>query len=383
MIRQTTKIPVVSPPSPDHESDGAGPQAWWFVVAEIVLLAAIPVLGFLGVRALLDTRSGAFVVDPGPEDPGWVAVVDPTPVTLLIDLDEGRVGGAVLLVAAGEAEAGGTVILISGATEIDGQAFADRTPLAAAAALEDVLRIEVGEPTLLDSSTWDALLAGVPVELANPDPVVGLDDSSEVLVPAGRVLVEPLELAAVSVRPSVVTADPEALEFRRAVLWRTLLDEAVFISSSIEDPALLEVAARLEQIAGGVHRVEQLPLDGAAPDIEAVEDLLRSAIVLPRGHEVGARLAVRIVDRSGFNDLEGAARRLGREGFEVVQIANASTFDDGPTQLVSSVGAPEDELARLADLTGAATVPPSIDAESSSVVTLILGADAVFAPSSE
>lgn len=392
MIRQTTTVPVVAPPGPESEP-GSRLGRWLFVALEVVLLGSIPVLGLLGFQSLLGTRSGEFAVEPGPADAGWVATVEPSPLSVLVDVDDGQVGGAVLLAPNGDDVDGGAVILISGATQVGGQELSTRTPEGVVSALEEVLRLDLGTPGIVDSAGWDLLLAGQPVELANPDPVVGRPrendgtDAQEgeplIEIPAGRVTVEPVDLAALSTREPLASSDPEALEFRREVLWSTLLDNATF-DADLTGADPLHVAARqLQRIARGVHRLESLPLEGLTVDSEAAEQLIRSVVSLPRGHEVGARLQVRIIDRTGGNDLEAAARNLGREGFEVVQISNAFVFDAGPTQVLSSPTGEESEIARLAELADAATVPPSLDAEAASVVTLLLGVDATIAQSAE
>lgn len=396
MIRQTTTIPVVAPPEVEPGPTGGGGR-WLFILLEVLLLGSIPVLGLLGFRSLLDTRSGEFVVEPGPNDAGWIAAVEPSPLSILIDVDEGRVGGAVLLAPSGDGVAGGTLILISGAAEIDGRPLSDRKPADLVAVLEESLRLAIGPPAILDAESWELLLGGRPIELANPDPVAaretgdvgpgddetGADQEAAILVSAGRVTVSPTDLAAMSTREPMASSDPEALEFRRGVLWSALLNDAAFDTELDGDETLVVAAQHLGWIADGVHRIESLPMFGNAIDQTAAEELLRAAIALPRAHEVNARLQVRIVDRNGGNNLEAAARNLGRAGFEVVQIANAFTFDDGPTQVLASPIGAEDEIARLAGLADAATVPPSLDAEAASIVTLLLGADAEIAQSAE
>jgi len=374
-----------------------------FIAVEIALLGAIPILALLGFRTLLETQSGEFAVEPGPSDAGWAAAIDSSPLSIIIDVDEGRVGGAVLLAPSGDDVDGGTVILISGATQIDGVALSERDPAGVVSAIEEALRLELGVPAIADSVGWELLLGGESIELANPDPVVadaanpetdaseavdenGDDDSSlepSILIPAGRVTVAPADLAALSSRPPIVSSDLEALEFRRDVLWRTLLVNATFDTDLDGDATLVTAARHIERIASGVNRIESLPLDGSTIDPTATEALIRSAVPLPRGHAVGARLQVRIIDRSGGNDLEAAARNLGSAGFEVVQIANAFVFDDGVTQVLAPPVGDEAEVARLVDLADAATVPPSLDAEAASVVTLLLGPDAEIARSAE
>lgn len=172
------------------------------------------------------------------------------------------------------------------------------------------------------------------------------------------------------------------------MLWRTLLDEGVFVeidpssAPAVDETGLEQVRRDLASISFGLNRVEPLPLAGRTIDAEAAEELVRSSVPRPLGNEPGARLQVRVIDRSGSNDLEKAARNLGRAGFEVVQIGNANVLDDGPTQLFAPAGADEEEVARLAEVADAATVPPSLDPEAVSTVTLLLGVRSPIAVSS-
>jgi hypothetical protein len=347
---------------------------------EVLLLGSIPVLAFLGSQRLLDSRSGEFAVAPGPDDPGWMAVVEPSPIGALVDVDAGTVAGVVLVSPTGDDTAGGTVILVSGATEINGGPLTSRTPEEAIEHLELALRVTIDPPVTADEAGWAELLGGQAVEFANPDPVPGTD--GEVAVPAGRVTIGPSELVAVSARLPVGVSDPEAVEFRRTVLWRTLLADIDFArpsESNADLTAVGQLKSQLSSIASGVHRIESLPLDGRRIDLDEAEELIRSSVARPLGPVPGARLQVRIIDRSGTNDLPQAARNLGRAGFEVVQIGNADVFDDGPTQVVATPGADPDEVSRLAVVADAATVPASLDPEAVSTVTLLIGERAPIA----
>lgn len=384
MIKQTTTIPLVDGEQPGEPRPDWG--RWTFIALEVILLGSIPVLALLGFRGLLDSRAGEFAAEPGPDDPGWVALVEPTPVRALVDVDEGRVGGIALIVPTGEDVSGGTVILVSGATEIEGVRLADREADEAVTALATALRLAIDAPVVADVGGWAELIGDVGIEIANPDPVPGPDGA--IVIAAGRVTVGAADLPALSARAPLGTDDPGALEFRREVLWRTLLDEAVFGDAGESRPvaddagdetAIERLRGDLASIAAGMNRVELLPLVGRQIDAEAAEMLVRTAVARPVGHEPGARLQIRVIDRSGNNNLEAAARNLGMAGFEVVQIGNAGVFDDGPTQLLVPAGADADEVARLAKVADAATVPPSLDPEAVSTVTLLLGVRAQIA----
>lgn len=381
MIKQTTTLPVIEA-DPDSKGD-SGWKRWAFVALEVALLGAIPILAIVGFRALLDSRAGQFAIEPGFDDPGWMAMVEPSPISSIVDVDDGRVAGVVLVAPSGVDEPGGAVVLVSGATEVDGLALDTLSPEAVVEAIERELRLDLRPPIVLDGGGWTRLLGDQEIELANPDPVPGTDGA--VLVPAGRVVVGASLLAPMSTRLPEGVEDPEALEFRRSVIWRTLLDVADFSGSESGVAGTDEfdqLRSTLESIASGVHRVELLPLEGRQVDIEAAEELIRSIVALPVGPEPGDRLQVRIIDRTGANDVETAARNLGRAGFEVIQVGNAAVFDDGPTQLLVAPGADLAEVARLAALADAATVPPGDDPEAVSTVTLLLGDGAGIALSS-
>ena len=370
MIKQTTTVPQVE--SDEAPPPSTGWRTWAFVVAELVLLGSIPVLALLGFRTLLDSRAGEFAVEPGPDDPGWMALVDPTSIGSLVDVDDGRVAGVVLVVPSGDEVEGGVVILVSGSTVVDGSTLDARSPVAAVGAIERALRLTIEDPVVGDADGWAALVGEQTIELANPDPVPG--DDGGILVEPGRVVVGAPLLTPLSSRRPVGVTDPEALEFRRVVLWRTLLDEVDFtLANSTEDEAVERLRAQLASIAAGVHRVETLPGSGGEIDLDAAELLVRDVVARPLGLEPGDRLQVRILDRAGNNDLTAAARNLGAAGFEVVQIGNAAVFDHGPTQVLAPPGADADAVARLAEVADAATVPPAGDAEAVATVTLLLG----------
>src|SRR5690606_12750283 len=73
-----------------------------YAVAVGVLALSIPVLGYLGARTILDSSDGE-VVDPilDPTEPGYRALIQPSPTMLLVHEDpNGDVVGAAVLALA-------------------------------------------------------------------------------------------------------------------------------------------------------------------------------------------------------------------------------------------------------------------------------------------
>ncbi len=380
------------------EREHAGPtrsrwRAALFLGFEAALIVSIPLLAWFGFQNLLGSRSGAYVIDPTSEDPGWLAFVDPTPVSLIVETADARVGGLALLIPSGANAPGGAVILVPGSLMVDGDRLTDLAPEAVSERLATMLRLDFDNVVIADEAGWQQLIGDAQIPLSNPDPVPGPD--GEVLFAVGDLVLDAATVSAFLGRSGVASttsgtsnrSESLALEFRRDVFWRALLANTDLLMPTQEptDPngdqqSPAEVArGRLVSIAAADYRVEAMPTNiadvaGTTGNVDAdpaqVEALLNEFVALPAG--VG-RLEVRILDRTGTNDLENAARSLGRAGFQVVQIGNASVFDGLTTQVINAPGADSVLVTELAALLGADIVVSSNDEEAVSTVTVLLG----------
>lgn len=358
-----------------------------FIVVEVILIAAVPLLSWVGFQTLLDSQSGEFAVDPTEADPGWLAFVDPTPLSAVVEVVDESVSGVTVVIPTGLDTDGGVVVLIPGALLFEGRSIADRSPDQVVTTVERILGLRIGTVMTADRDGWSSLLGDGEVELANPDPVPGPNGGVE--LPVGRLTVDAGNAPAFLGR-SLEGSDQLALEFRRGIFWNALLDseflsdrdagdEGAVDDTDDDGDAALVIASQLKRIAVGAHRVEALSVEIAAgaviADFEQIELLVNEVVALPRGANPGDRLAVRVLDRAGSHDLEGVARTLGSAGFEVVQIGNATVFDEGRTQLLTTADADANAVAALAALVGADTVVPTNDEEAVSTVTLLVGDD--------
>jgi len=341
-----------------------------FVAAELTLAMAIPFLAIAGYHTLLDSRAGRFVEEPTENEPGWRALVDPTPVTAVVEQEAGITTGIVVLAGHLDDPPGGTVVVVPGTLQIDGVPLAAFAPDDAVAELSRVLRLRIGPVEVVDEDRWPDVLGDTRYLLANPDPVV--DDRGRPLLRVGEIEVGAGDAAAFLGRPAP-DSDPITLLFRRQLFWSAVV---------ADPPAGRDPLARaIGEISGPSSQVVILPLVDVVPDPEldpvAAEALIREVVPIPSGANPGDRLQVRVIDRTGTIDLEAVAAAVASTGSEVVEIGNAVEFDGGPTHLVVPVGLDDPGISELAMLTGATTVLDN-DVDADAVVTLLVGSDYAF-----
>ena len=79
----------------------------------VVLILAIPVLGYAGARTVLNSRAGKVAErNLDPDRAGYVAIVEPTPTTLVVQRDAEGDPMSLTLLALGTGEAGGSILFI-------------------------------------------------------------------------------------------------------------------------------------------------------------------------------------------------------------------------------------------------------------------------------
>lgn len=304
-----------------------------FTLVELMLFAAIPILGFVGFKTLLDTRTGTFIEDPGPDSPGWTALVDPSPVLGVVEMDGESITGVAVVVSIGSTARGGAVILVPGDLEVSSLTLSSRTPEQAVAAVGTAMKLRIPEVEVVDSARWAMLLDSASYTLNNPDPVPGEGD--EVLFEVGAVEVTG-DRAAAFLGRTVDGADSLASLVRRELFWSELLENPPPVQND-------QLSRTLFAVAHGTHEVVLMPLergDSGNPIVspDRTEALVRRVVAFPAASEAGDRPRLRIEDRTGNADLDAAARSLGRLGVEVVAVANAAVFDDVPTTLSVEAG---------------------------------------------
>ena len=82
----------------------------FFLVAEVLLVLLVPVLAFVGVQSLLDSTEGNYVEQVGPNDPGWRAPVEASPVHAVVISDQGRLAAVAVITQPGSDANGGAAV---------------------------------------------------------------------------------------------------------------------------------------------------------------------------------------------------------------------------------------------------------------------------------
>lgn len=335
---------------------------------------SVPFLAIAGYHALLDSRAGRFVEEPDEGEPGWRALVDPSPLSVVVEMESDRITGLALLAGHTDKGLGGTVVLVPGTLQIDGETLDSHEPSQAVAELSGALRLRVNSIEVMTSERWSALLGDTSYTVSNPDPV--MDESGQPLLAVGEIEVGATNTDVFLGRPAP-DADPITLLFRRRLFWSAMLAEPPPSHSPGSDDPLLDT---LENLVGTSARVVDLPLmrveANPVPDLDAAEALVREVVPVPAGANPGDRLQVRVIDRTGTADLPAIAAEVASTGSEVVEIGNAKEFDGGLTHLVVPTGLDDPGISELALLTGATTVHDD-GVDTDAVVTLLIGTDFV------
>ena len=366
-----------------------------FAAVEIVLAMAIPFILIRGYHTLLSSNTGTFVDSPTIDEPGWSALVSATPLTAVIEVVDGGISGATLIVPSGDVAAedvvvagGGTIVLIPGdlvlppnLTTVSGESattpmrLSDIAPAEAGDVLAALLNIDLTSVEVMSDGAWTAALSDAVYELDNPDPV----PATAATVAPGGGSVTPAQLA-FTVGPVVVNGADAAVFLGRPVdggslssvmprrhqFWSALLDQA---------PAGSNGPASAVRAVGSSGQVVELPTvaeaEAPAIDAAAAETLLRDIVGFPSGD----RLEIRVVDRTGDADLGLVAAQLAGRGVKVVEIANAVQFDAGSTELIRPTDL-ADGIEQLDDLIAELGVEPIVDPEQEhDTVTLLVGRD--------
>ena len=370
-----------------------------FLAAVALCAASIPVLGYIGVRAVLDSSDGE-IRDPvlDPDEPGYQALVPASPTLLVLQTDDtGGLVGAALLALADERDVGGSVLLIPTLTLADlpdigrlpiEAAFAFNGPEAAKATAARALQLGIDEVVVVGAAEWADILAPAgSLPVTNPDVLRGTDG---VVFPAGELELAPTDVPRFA---AFVGEDENRLNrlLRQELVWRSWLELLESDPAAAAFPGEQErgLARFVTGIVSGGWRIETLPVvaDGGAadptgasgyePDREAVDRLVPQLVPFPTGSAIGERPRVRVLagtpDRSV---LDPAIRRTIEGGAHVVLLGNADRLDYEVSEILYFDPAMRDEAESVAEALGFGTVIRVEEIDDSADITVVLGADA-------
>jgi hypothetical protein len=363
-----------------------------------VALVGVLILAVVSVRwgtaAILSNTEGNLVrtVDD-PAEPGYEAIVEPTPVLVVaVTTEQGQLGAALLASLAGSSTGG--VIVVSPETLVgaDGQSDSADDTLAdqwesggldaVREAVSDLLNVGVGESRHIAADQWQALVGPVaPLEIENPDAITG---ASGTTYAAGTITLGASEVADYLDARSRSESDLNRM-IRQQQFWAAWLAS---VGRNLADPAVVpgESDTGLGRFVRSLAAVEvefaTLPVrttsDGLLPEPEAVAELVARIVPFPVGASPESRVRIRILDGTGrlANGL-GAVSVFVSAGAEVATLGNATTFSYGVTQFIVAADGNLAEAEALRDALGVGEIVTSSEQASAVDVTVVLGSDAV------
>lgn len=364
------------------------------VGAMVVLVALGAGLVVVGLDRVRGSTAGTYVdATLQPDEPGYVALVTPTPTLVLLTTDaEGGLAGVALLSLRAEDD-GGSVVLIPVATQApfaeEGTSlfdvFADAGAETVATQLELMLNIAVGDTVELDADGWGSLVAPVgSVSLVLPTPVGDL--------PAGQV-----DLDADDVGTFLTARELDESELARVDRQELFWTDWLPLVGAGGDDALpgesdVGIGRFVRGLAAGESEVEALPVSQVQPADEErfeISDELATALIarevpFPQEPSAGSRVRVRLLNGTSEADLAAlAAGPLVAAGAEIALSGNADSFDEPETRIIYGRSRLRPEANNLRDALGvgvveqdeAESVEPADEADRIDV-TVVLGADA-------
>jgi hypothetical protein len=382
---------------------------WWRVGYPLALAGVVLAAGLLvwvGRGAILSNTAGTLIrTVEDPAEPGYEALVDPTPTfaTVVVD-DQGQLSAVAVLALAGERT--GTVVLLPPFMTVNDaeqqprvleEIFSDEGLDGTVAAAAGAINASIGDARLVDASQWASLLDPVgPVQVVNAETVtirrsavVGEEDASgDIVFASGTVTLAPTQVGAYLSARQAGESDLNRM-VRHQRFWGSWLEA---VSARLDDPDVVPgetttgIGRFVRALAASeveLATVPVLPLPTttgvslwiAAP--EQTASLVARLIPFPVGPAPGARVRVRILDGTGqLDNGVPAVEPLVGGGAEVATIGNAASFNYTTTQFIVAAATDPARADALRDAIGVGEVVTSADRADAVDVTVILGTDA-------
>ncbi len=390
-------------PEVDREADAGESRSRtgrWSWVALAVLMVAGCGLVYGGTRLIRASTEGevlAPIVDP--TEPGFEALVDPSPTLVLMHDVDGALDSITVLSLASPDGGGGGVLLVPRRTITQlplederpvGSAYEATTPTSEADAVGFLVGSGVQELAVVDDARWADLVGPVaPITIDNPNEL-RVDD--EVRFAAGAI-----DLAAEDVGPylrSTVEGESDlARLFRHQTFWNAWLDGVAVDGSDAAVPGELDsgVGRFVRSLARDGNEIETLPVQPSTaerfgdeptfvPRAAELRALIDRLIPLPVSPGPGIRARLRVLN--GTTDTSKAmsvAGMLPPAGVEVTLVGNAGNLDVVATTIEYTGDEFQDEAEAVAEILGIDVGAVVEDTRPSDAVdiTVTLGADHV------
>jgi hypothetical protein len=374
-----------------------------FAVTVALLAVSIPVLGYIGAQALLDSRGGRLVqATLAPDEPGYEAIVEPTPTALVVQLDQGRLSSLTVLSLTSPDGGGGVLFLpVETLTDPSTHAFGfDRLRTAYELTGLDGVRNAVGltlnmsfsEAAQIDAPQLAALVAPVaPLRFENPDDLRGEDANGErIRYDAGPVELPPEQVGQyLALRPES-ESDLNRL-IRHQLVWQAWLG-AVAASpnpaAAVPGEGETGLGHFIRRLAAGPVVFETLPVgEVGAPDgtvafqpvTADIPALVARLVPLPTAASPGSRVRVRILDGARNPAVvQDVIHTLVPAAAQIVVVGNADRFTYAATEVRYDPQAREAALRLnhfLNEFLGVGTLESTSFGTDAFDVTVVIGRD--------
>jgi hypothetical protein len=388
----------------------------------VVVVAAL--LVWAGSNAILANTEGSLIrIIDDPTQPGFEALVEPTPVMLVVVVDDdNELGSAVVLSLTGDRIAGAvivppaTVVVGEGAGsggDLDelSQGSGDQAPEVLSDrwsnegmngvrdGVETILNVGIKLVRVVDPTQWEALVAPVgDLVFTSPDTVtarVAIDDSernsgSMVTFQAGEIVLRPDRVGAFLAATARAESDLNRM-VRQQQFWVAWLEA---VGANLQNPGVVPgetnsglglfvrtmAVSQIELVTLPVRTVSVPGSDATnfLPAVEQVNAVVATLIPYPVGAAPDSRLRIRILDGTGdLNNGLPAVGSLVQAGAEVATVGNATNFDFSVTQFIVAESGDLARATRLRDSLGVGEVVKSAEQASAVDVTVVLGRDAL------
>ena len=367
-----------------------------FALLLVLLVVAIPLLGWVGVKLIRDSKGGTYAAtSTDPTQPGYEALVEPTPTALLVQRNADGTPNGLTFIGLGNTKGGGSVMFVPLDTKVlQPLPNIDRLraaytpanePAKAVTSLSRYTALTLGvgfsDTISISDAGWEELLAKLaPIEIQNPDALT----VGTVPLPVG-----PVQLQANQIGPYLAASVPGESDLNRLnrheVLWRAIVAKL----AASNDPDILPgesstgLGRYLRALADGTTSYQTMPVtqDVDAPTFTIREPDLRTsmlqAVPFPQAPIAGARPSVRVLDGVSANPRgTGLTQPLVKAGATIAAVGNGPEFGQETTAWTYSEVADKRwaEFLRQA-LGGKGTIKFDPDGADVADVTVVFGKD--------
>lgn len=324
-----------------------------FAAALVVLVGAVPALGWMGLTLIRDSKAGTLIARVSdPRAPGYEAIIDPTPTALLIQKNAKGKLISLTFLALGGANGGGSVIFLPIDAGVDKPAFGvDRLGTAytlggdqdVAGQVGALLKVGLGDVIDVNDVGWAALTAkAAPIRFNNPDAL----SSGPRRFPAGPIALRPTDVGPYLTALNRDESDLNRLN-RHQLFWQAWLRA---IGPSPAPDALpgetnSGIGFFVRTLARGPVRSEPLPVNPQGiplylgdqtfvPIVGQIRKDIAEMVPYPTAPSPGARVLVRLLNGTDGDPIpQSIVRALVLNGAAITVVGNDRRFGRRETLL--------------------------------------------------